>query len=94
MKKILKVLLAIILINIFFFKTIGWSSGVDQNPKKCNFFTSENLDLKSYSYPSNLEIIIPNSKKWISRILKALEASGMKESRINKKEIVFCLYKF
>ena len=64
-----KVLIQILLINLLsLFLVFNQAYSKELN---CNSFKNESVQLENKNYPKSIEVIIPNTKKWMSRVLKA-----------------------
>ena len=69
MNQLSKVLIQILLINLLsLFLVFNQAYSKELN---CNSFKSESVELENKNYPKFIEVIIPNTKKWMSRVLKA-----------------------
>jgi len=79
MKLISKVQIQILLINIIILCLFIFDKA-NSKIKNCNSFSPENIQLEDNNYPLSIEIIISNSKKWTTRLLKSMGGN-----RINKR---------
>ena len=79
MKRILRVLTQILLVNLLFLTFLFYNKAYSKI-FDCNSYSIESLELEDNNYPISFEVVIPNSKKWITRVLKSMGGD-----RIDKK---------
>ena len=66
-----KVLTQILLINLFTLLFLIFSQAHSKE-FNCNSYKSDSIKLDNNNYPKFIEVVIPNSKKWMTRVLKSM----------------------
>ena len=79
LKQTLKILLLILISNLFFFYNLNLLANEEKN---CLSYNQN----KKNVYPKLIEIQIPNSGKWVRRVLKSIQSQEFQRTRKYQSE--------